>query len=346
MRFAVVEFLCDHSCSVIQEAWLDETRKKCYFPQNKNFAKYIQKSLKQEKIQEWEAFEVIIIKHSIGTYDEAKNLARYTSEFGDTEGENFIRQQKEIKRKRAVYGDIIDLRDDMKKAKIDEQNEPVLVQSQVDETLNQLMTLENDAVESFLNPDNVHPETTNEVVFNVENVQIDKDSLILLEIKELVEKAKVEMFAKIELLMQEIQNINIRLGYSPLENFEKINSKKKFKEFVELMKIPQQRENMSQHLKSLPDLTNSNNPFHGKIATMLEFLFTIKFIKRLKWGEMNGRPPRARIIYLVNYKIFYKLGKALLDTATPKEVRLSFQVYFKHRAKNLIELMESGNLND
>jgi len=37
------------------------------------------------------------------------------------------------------------------------------------------------------------------------------------------------------------------------------------------------------------DTTNSKNANHGKIAIMIEYLFSPKFIiKRLKWGEMNG----------------------------------------------------------
>jgi len=43
-----------------------------------------------------------------------------------------------------------------------------------------------------------------------------------------------------------------------------------------------------------------------------------------------------RTIYLVNYPVFLELGTALLANSTPKDIRASFQIYFKHRAKKLI----------
>lgn len=49
----------------------------------------------------------------------------------------------------------------------------------------------------------------------------------------------------------------------------------------------------------------------------------------------SRQQPSDRTFYLVNYPIFIEFGRALLETATPKEIRTSFQVYFKHRAKKL-----------
>lgn len=41
-------------------------------------------------------------------------MAKYTSEFGDTEGENTVRRDKENKRKRIIMGETLDLRGEMK----------------------------------------------------------------------------------------------------------------------------------------------------------------------------------------------------------------------------------------
>lgn len=47
-------------------------------------------------------------------YEEANELAKYTSEFGDTEGELTVKIEKENKRKIAIFGETLDLRAEMK----------------------------------------------------------------------------------------------------------------------------------------------------------------------------------------------------------------------------------------
>lgn len=66
MQFAIVEFLCDNSCSVVQESWLDEDKKKCNFPPNKFFSKFIQKETKPEKVKSWKQYDIKIIRENIG----------------------------------------------------------------------------------------------------------------------------------------------------------------------------------------------------------------------------------------------------------------------------------------
>lgn len=69
MKYAVVEFLCDNSCSVIQESWLTTDRSKCYFPSINSFHKLIQKEIKREKVEKWVQYDIKIIKNNIGEYN-------------------------------------------------------------------------------------------------------------------------------------------------------------------------------------------------------------------------------------------------------------------------------------
>lgn len=43
-----------------------------------------------------------------------------------------------------------------------------------------------------------------------------------------------------------------------------------------------------------------------------------------------------RKIYLVNFPIIFEIAASILQKSTPKEIRGSFQIYFKHRAKKLL----------
>ncbi|KAL7034743.1 hypothetical protein ACKWTF_008087 [Chironomus riparius] len=335
MSFAIVEFITDNTCSVVQQSWLDETKKKCRFPPNKHFSKSIQKVINPEKVATWKIYDVNIIHENINEYEEANELAKYTSEFGDTEGELTVKIEKENKRKRAIFGETLDLRAEMKKAKGDVANSSNFSQQQNiddDTIINDLKQSDDFLIESF-----PYDGIENEFIPNpIERLEIDQDSFIIMEVRKLINEAKVEIFQKIDEVLDEVRIINMRLGHSPLKKFEKIKSTKAFNSFIEVMKVEQKKIKMIQELKCLQDTTNSKNTKHGKIATLIEYMFTPKFIiKRLKWGEMNGQQPSDRTFYLVNYPIFIEFGRALLETATPKEIRTSFQVYFKHRAKKL-----------
>lgn len=44
--------------------------------------------------------------------------------------------------------------------------------------------------------------------------------------------------------MEEVRNINLQNGYSPLKKFVKIKSTKMFNSFIELMKVEQKKVNI------------------------------------------------------------------------------------------------------
>ncbi|XP_070509154.1 uncharacterized protein [Chironomus tepperi] len=238
MSFAVVGFLCDQTCSVVRTNWLCDSKTKCHYPSTANFPKFIRKDCSLEKIEKWKKYDIIIL-HEEKSFDEANELAKYTSDFGDTEGELAIKEEKNMKRKMINMGVDLDLRENLNKLKENDEHpvsdiiEERCKQSEVDSNEDADITLQN----SF------NGSNTTQILHS----QIDQSSLII----------------------------------------------------------------MIRELKLIPDNTNSKNAIHGAVATIIENLFTKKFItKRLKWGEMNGQQTDNGKIYLVNFIDVFEIAQA------------------------------------
>lgn len=66
MKFALVTFNDEKTCSVVQQSWIDYSKQKCSFPSTKDFNKFIQKELDSKKIKKWPSYDISIEHDNIG----------------------------------------------------------------------------------------------------------------------------------------------------------------------------------------------------------------------------------------------------------------------------------------
>lgn len=340
--FCVVDFVDEeNTCGIVQESWtVDKASTHC--PPSTSYGSFIKKvKVPPTTIAKWPIHKVKILKRGIVSYEEAKKETKNLSDFGDTENEEIIKAQRALKRKHPVATldtEQFDLRAEMKKAKckeIEVLSQPI--NEEVDEKrFNNEVGNEITGSSSFVYVNSnewtdVEDEIDSESS-KVENIPCDSNSLIIIEMKKCMEMVKRE-------ILDEIQK-NVR-GASN-QKFKKICSRDEFFKLIEDCNDPKFKQNLLHTLKMLPDTSGCYNKNHGRVATIMYFLFEKSFImESLTWGEMKGNS--CGKICLVNYQPFYELvAQAMIYTVedndvipSAKEVRSSFQIFFKHKAKKI-----------